>query len=101
MRLLRAVPGALLALSSAACSLLISGEDEPLTCSQEAQTGPPACDEGFTCHHGICAPQPQEQVEAGGESGVPPSSPPGVLGGGAGAGGAKGDNGGRGGAADP
>ena len=99
MRLLRAVPGAWLALSSAACSLLISGEDEPLTCSQEAQKGPPACDEGFTCQHGICASQQQEEVEAGGEGGAPWSGSAG-LGGAAGAGGAKGDNVGRGGATD-
>jgi hypothetical protein len=96
------MPGVLLALSSAACSLLISGEDEPLTCSQEEQKGPPACDEGFTCRHGICTLQPQEAVEAGGEPGaLSPLGPSGVVGGVAGASGAKGDNGGRGGAADP
>jgi hypothetical protein len=99
LRLLRAVPGAWLVLSSAACSLLISGQDEPLTCSQEAQKGPPACDEGFTCHHGICALQQQEEVEAGGEGGTPWSGAPG-LGDTAGAGGAKGNNGGQGGASD-
>jgi hypothetical protein len=40
--------------SGVACSLLISGEPEPLSCSQEGQAGPPACDPGFSCQDGHC-----------------------------------------------
>jgi hypothetical protein len=43
-----------LGLSGVACSLLISGEPEPLSCSQEGQAGPPACDPGFSCQDGHC-----------------------------------------------
>jgi hypothetical protein len=45
-----------LALSIAAggCSLLVSGEPEPMRCALEGQLGPPACDPGLTCISGLC-----------------------------------------------
>lgn len=76
----------LLGLSSGACSLLISGEDAPLSCSQEGQLGPPACDVGFVCLQGIC----QSRTATGG-AGAPASSLPDAGSGAAGVAGAKGD----------
>lgn len=87
MRLAAAPLALLLGLSSVACSLLISGEDAPLSCSQEGQLGPPACDAGFRCLAGICQ---AKMATATGGGGTPASSSP-DAGGAAGLAGAKGD----------
>jgi hypothetical protein len=41
-------------LAAAGCSLLVSGEPEPMRCALEGQVGPPACDPGLTCISGLC-----------------------------------------------
>jgi hypothetical protein len=88
----------LVGVASAACSLLLSGEDEPLTCSEEGHEGPPACDQGFACKNGICQ---LKTAHAGGAPGGSTSSPADAGGGAGGAAGAKGDTlGGAAGAVD-
>lgn len=51
------------------CSLLVSGEPEPLRCAMEGHAGPPACDEGLVCSGGICRPDVAESG-AGGDAGA-------------------------------
>lgn len=41
-------------LVAAGCSLIVSGEPEPMRCSLEGQVGPPACDPGLKCVSGLC-----------------------------------------------
>jgi hypothetical protein len=36
------------------CSLLVGGAPEPMACSEESRSGPPACDPGFTCRGQVC-----------------------------------------------
>lgn len=71
-----------LGVSSLSCSLLVSGEPEPLRCSLEGQIGPPACDAGLICSSGIC----QARLAPAGDGGA--AGEPTEVEGGAGAGGA-------------
>jgi hypothetical protein len=73
---------------SAACSLLVSGEDSPLKCAEEGAWGPPACDVGFACSEGQCVRQRQSPAGAAGAmplAGAGAESAGGAVGGGAGA----------------
>lgn len=57
----------LLAVGVASCSLLVSGEGEPLRCSLEGRVGPPACDAGFVCERGVCQAISAAGASSGGE----------------------------------
>lgn len=39
---------------TASCSLLVGGAPEPMACSEEGRSGPPACDPGFVCRSQVC-----------------------------------------------
>jgi hypothetical protein len=76
---------ALVGLGSVTCSLMIAGESAPVHCSQEGQLGPPACDEGLTCHAGICRGLVPPAPIGGGPGSPPITAGPGGSGGDAGA----------------
>lgn len=82
----------LLGLGSVTCSLMIAGESSSTRCSQEGQSGPPACDEGLTCYAGICRNFAANASTAGAPSdgGRPAGGAAGVAGTGGGGGDAPG-----------
>ena len=81
---MRAAKSALVGLAAAVvgCSLLVGGAPEPMACSEEGRSGPPACDPGFTCRSGVCTADPEsagagrsgeggERLTEGGQGGLP------------------------------
>lgn len=55
---------------TSACSLLIAGEADEVSCSEEGQLGPPACDAGFSCQAGVCRAASPSADGDGGEGGI-------------------------------
>jgi hypothetical protein len=54
---------------TSACSLLIGGEADEVSCAQEGRLGPPACDPGFSCQDGVCRAAPSLADGQGGQAG--------------------------------